>query len=703
MNSQKEINDIITQIEQIKNIKDKIELLLNPNTINSLKETEYIFISFKKETEYRKKLFLNNPNFYKAINPRQLYEYILIQNDINIYEYITNEKVFNHIKKIDNIGTIIEKMENVELIKKLILNPLIFKQLQEEYNYTPLLLFKDDEEIKNYLKNNNIPNNIKEFYEKGIIDNLYDEEIIYIIEHINNSNILNYISEEKVIKEIRKEPDILYKIYKKNIDKKILLNNEYFTNLLTKEILDQIIYNNHNIEISKIILTNENIIEILDGDSILLMLTENVEQYKPYLENKKIANKFNNDTINKIINLIDEKTIYTYLFILLTKEIVKNINLIAFFNKIKIRPSKLYLRYIYELVELNKYKRQIIDDIMDRKEPLKDLENEILNNIENMKSNEIIDILKEEIKEGSICKNINIDKILNYLYKNPNYEITKEYFEIILFRLFQNIKNEKYENIELKMNPLENQEGMASREKIELNSNMIENTLNKNIFAFSVFFHEMTHIKQYNEIEQFIYKYETLKQLKEEVLRDEIPYYYEECYYVLSLETEAYIKGKIEAIKYFKEHTNQIPNKENIVQKIKKVSKYLNITTRIINGNIYSLESLFDEKVDKEHIKDLIETYPILLLEYNEDGTKKSLEQIILLYSTYKKEYENNKTKENIQKYAFYSKLLKDKLLKNQDKVTDKLLLQLCSDINNLKENDNQTYNEELKKIKKSV
>ena len=697
------MNELIRKIENIENYQEKIDLLLSDDVIEKLKESKYIFNFFKSESEFRKKIFLNNPNFYKAIYPDELYQYISLQIDINKYEYLCNEDVVNHIAKFDNISSIIEKMENIKLVKKLILKNHIFKFIEQEYNYTILLLFVNDNDVREYLNKKNLPDNIKKFYENKNINNLLPDEILYLIKHISDKSIIFCLNNGKVIEIIKKNPQILYKIYQNNLDKCELLSNPYFTNLLTKDLLDQIIYTNFDSKIAKEILYNPNIVELIDGNSLLLMMKNNLNILMDELEREVISNKIDENTIETLIKLIDDENVYTYLFVILSKNIVKRINVIDFFSRINVNISKQELKYIFDLVSLDKYKRMVIYDVIDKKPFSLKEQNQMINCLENFEVNDMIINLKEEIKEGSICSNINIDKIFDFLHKNPDYEITNEYFEIVLYRLFEKIKNEECSSIKLKMVPLNNNEGEANMFNILLNSNMIGNSLNRNLFAFSVFFHELTHIKQYNGFNKLNYRYETLKQVKEEILRTELANYYDDCYNLLSLETEAYVRGMIEAIKYFYENTKQIPDKEYFTGQLKKMSSFLYVTDRILNGKVYSLEMLFDEVVNSDKINDLINIYPILLLEYNDDGSKKSLSQVIMLYSKAKVAYLNNKTSHTLNVYVFYMKLIKDLVLDNQISVDESLMNSCFREIADLRENDNQIYNEKVRELKKKI
>ena len=174
-----EYTDLINQIENIKNYEEKIKILLNDKIIEKL--TVYIFELFKSESIYRQKIFLNNPNFYKAISPSLLYTYINGINSNNLYNYLIIDNLINHIKQAGNITTLLEKIEDKNKLKKLIMKENIFKILEEENNYKPLLLFTEDKEIIEYIKNKNIKVIIKEVYENNNYDNLNEDEIKYIL------------------------------------------------------------------------------------------------------------------------------------------------------------------------------------------------------------------------------------------------------------------------------------------------------------------------------------------------------------------------------------------------------------------------------------------------------------------------------------------------------------------------------------------
>ena len=79
------MKELIEKIENIKNYQEKIDFLLSDEVVESLKDSKYIFNLFRSESEYRKKLFLSNLNFYKAVSPIELYLYIELQTDISKY------------------------------------------------------------------------------------------------------------------------------------------------------------------------------------------------------------------------------------------------------------------------------------------------------------------------------------------------------------------------------------------------------------------------------------------------------------------------------------------------------------------------------------------------------------------------------------------------------------------------------------------
>ena len=699
-----EYTDLINQIENIKNYEEKIKILLNDKIIEKL--TVYIFELFKSESIYRQKIFLNNPNFYKAVSPSLLYTYVNGVNSNNLYNYLIIDNLINHIKQAGNITTLLEKIEDKNKLKKLIMKENIFKILEEENNYKPLLLFTEDKEIIEYIKNKKIKVNIKELYENNNYDNLNETEIKYILLKEKTDKIFKLLDIKKTKKILKENPEILYEIFKNNIEKEKILKNQIFQKYVTTEILDKIIpLIEHNISCIKIILEQPILLEQLDEYSLSTLLAFNSVELLEYLNNTNIIEKISYKALENTIYMAQTYNIKSYLYFLLSKNIVKNINVIELFSKIKIEKKE--LDQIIEKVKLNKYKKILIYNTLKYKEnDMKEIENQIEEDINNYRSNEIIEELKEELKDESLLSDINIEPILEFLYKNPTFKITKAYFEIILSRLFRKITISSYPNIKLKIKNIYD-EGIQKNNEIIINSQNIKDTLNKNIEIFSVFFHELIHEKQEKTIYN-TYDYETFKQVKDELLRSIIDTYYDENYYNISTEVEAFIKGEIMSINYFYKKCKQIPDMEKRKKEIKEYCTNNKITDRKNDENIYSLEYLFDKIYTKEEIKKVIDIYPILLFEYNSDGTKKSLQELILLYSKAKYNLINEKSNKNIQIYVFYKRLLDDIMLKNQKIINEEEIIKYNEELKTMPYHSKETiyykiYNEKLSEMKSYI
>ena len=423
------------------------------------------------------------------------------------------------------------------------------------------------------------------------------------------------------------------------------------------------------------------------------------------MNNTNIIEKISYKALENTIYMAQTYNIKSYLYFLLSKNIVKNINVIELFSKIKIEKKE--LDQIIEKVKLNKYKKILIYNTLKYKEnDMKEIENQIEEDINNYRSNEIIEELKEELKDESLLSDIDIEPILEFLYKNPTFKITKAYFEIMLSRLFRKITISSYPDIKLKIKNIYD-EGIQKNNEIIINSQNIKDTLNKNIEIFSVFFHELIHEKQEKTIYN-TYDYETFKQVKDELLRSIIDTYYDENYYNISTEVEAFIKGEIMSINYFYKKCKQIPDMEKRKKEIKEYCTNNKITDRKNNENIYSLEYLFDKIYTKEEIKKVIDIYPILLFEYNSDGTKKSLQELILLYSKAKYNLINKKTNKNIQIYVFYKRLLDDIMLKNQKIINEEEIIKYNEELKTIPYHSKETiyykiYNEKLSEMKSYI
>lgn len=682
------MENLIKEIENIKNYNERINKLLSDEVINKIDKT-YIINLFKSESEYRQILFLKNPNFYKVITSEELYDYIKSCQGTTIYNFLQIDNVLNSLNEVNDIGSLIEQIKIKILIKKLILNDNIFDILESEYNYKPIVIFKDDKEVREYLENKDIPENIKNYFTTNNSKDLYDEEKEFLIEHTDTKELLNLLDNEEINKHIKD----LYEIYRTNQDKVDLMKNDVFRDLLFKEDLEKII-NENNKNVNKIILDSPDLYDILDGFMIYSIMKNNPLEYLHYLSRIEISDKFTYDVIKSIISSHNNKDLY----ILLSKNIVNNINVIELMKYYLI--SKKEIISILIKVNIGMYKKSIILSLFNNDyKMINELEKFIVFDLYNHRSSDILEELKEEVKDGTLCKNINIDYILEKIYKNPDYEISSEYFEIVLSRLFENILHKTSEQKDFIMKPLYDDNGYRSEKGIFVDSKIVGNSLNKNINTFSTFFHELTHEKQFLSLSKNNDSYTNLKIIKDEILRNMFEDYYNSSYYMISSETHAFVQGYIDAIRFYRKNVGKIPN-DGFIKEIKKNLILKKSTDRKIGNDNYNLLTLFDKFVSKEDIIEYSKLYNVILLEYNSDGSRKSLDEVIRLYSKYKREYMESKSKESLRKYKFYKNLLDDLSLKNQSYISEDDLENFIESVNLLNDSNDETYNIKVKQLK---
>ena len=185
-------------------------------------------------------------------------------------------------------------------------------------------------------------------------------------------------------------------------------------------------------------------------------------------------------------------------------------------------------------------------------------------------------------------------------------------------------------------------------------------------------FHELRHVKQDTDKRNGKINHKKYMMIKEDVLQDLNPNYYEENYKKVYEEIDARVSAAKEAYHFLK--TLPLPKdvreREKFVQvldKLKKVmererSFYIRALSKKYMGNEEAdIEKHFDTVI-AEHPEKLKE-YPILKVEYNEDGSRKSLLQIFQELCTVIKYKENRVDTYDLYRYVLFSRLYSEKEL----------------------------------------
>lgn len=160
-------------------------------------------------------------------------------------------------------------------------------------------------------------------------------------------------------------------------------------------------------------------------------------------------------------------------------------------------------------------------------------------------------------------------------------------------------------------------EGLATGNLIRINRNTLNITC----------FHEAIHIIQHHDFEQEKFYGNRYYMLKDEIIARYIPYdVYRNNYPSFLFEEEAEKLGRIHELYYKQKHENLTQEDEEELSKL--LSSEIRAKDNIpINGEEIKKSILFDNII-KNNL-DLLNKYPILRVEYNNDGSKKNEEEII--------------------------------------------------------------------------
>lgn len=730
------IENLIKEIEEISNFPKKIDLLLKDESIEVLKGTDYIYELYNNSNSSRKSVFHTHPNFYKALTPGDLYS--CLQNETNtklILELLNAPNILETITKTNLIINILETT-NKENLKELLLNDKVFYALNYENCTKFYLLFIEDEEIRNFILNQSINKKLKEkFINNDLInEKLTDEELFYLLLNGNYELIVKLLRKTTTYQMLIKDNMLIIDLFN-NYDEKlrlILLKNQIYSHLIFNK-FDEI-YNTLSVKETNLIFENKELLKKLDGETINYFLAKYPKKLKQYLENEELTNLIEQKCIKyqiKAITLykpnIKKNLIIHYFF---SKNIIKRLSSddlayainslsenekievikeIFKFNKISIYKIALVIN---KLILNNDQKQIIFYELYNKnlQEVIIEADKKVTKYLKNFCSNDLLEELKEDIKDNILGKEINILKIYDELKSCPYMILSKNYFEIFI-TLFANQKlKEKHIDVEVVTEILTKKNcGLYRQNKVLVNSLYIKETLFENIETFKTITHEFTHYIQEDNYQRLIYDYDTLKQVKDEILKDRVRNYYKiyRNYFVSNYECEAFleeIKIKYKLLKEF----NCLEEKDvkKLVQLTKKTVNLKNQTDRIGKKfKTYSLNYYFDKAVKPIEIPMFLKEYPILSLEYNSDGSKKTLIDLIESFVEAKRNLLKEKNESNVQRFVFYKKILDDKMYKNQRHISKEEYLLLLKEIKVLiyyKSND-LIFNEKKEEIIKYV
>jgi len=477
------------------------------------------------------------------------------------------------------------------------------------------------------------------------VDKLTVEEVSLLLNYsfkseevellINNSKVLEKMSCTITYKALQKLYRSKLHIY---LTKKEIINKLYINDLI--EILKNLDYYNR---ITCIF--NTDVLKKLSSSDIASLVFEKFPSYQ----------------ISEILlKLIDIKNIPYEKMIF----IINNFN-ISEDNK-KIILSKLYPQLKLDL-------KISISDICEQ------IKNNCINTFVNMEDNNSLEILKADLIKIPEFLDI-FDEVTKKLFENVDKKITKNYFEIWLRLLINKISKSRNLNLQTSsicLNPNTLAVYIINLNRIIINCDYIEDNLFSNIRYIETIFHEFVHLKQFNDIKSVDnYDYNSLKFVKDYILSSKnINYQYGENYIHLTFEVDARCKAFIETYKFIFSKNEELAKnylKDNLERYVSDVYSKNGLELRKKqDGSVAHLNKLFDENVDCEEMKKYILDYPILALEYNIDGTKKTDDEIEKIFNDLYQLKVSNQLVDEIskKKYIFYYRLLNKKYMLNAKKI----------------------------------
>lgn len=230
------------------------------------------------------------------------------------------------------------------------------------------------------------------------------------------------------------------------------------------------------------------------------------------------------------------------------------------------------------------------------------------------------EFFEEEISDFSIS-NEEIIKRFNQMIENNHYH--KIEINLLIRALIKNLNP----TVSLYIGKTEQRGGYFYHENksILINEFLIDQFIDKKgIERFELFeavFHELTHAKQYEDLENQNYNEENIKILIERIIREHYPNYYEKNYLSISYEYDARINSyqltKDFICQNFK--VSALEANQYYDKKVKEEEKYNN-TTRIAFSTNLDLAEMIDKLVSLKPM--ILEEYPILKDYLNQSNAK---------------------------------------------------------------------------------
>lgn len=263
-----------------------------------------------------------------------------------------------------------------------------------------------------------------------------------------------------------------------------------------------------------------------------------------------------------------------------------------------------------------------------------DINNFINKIVDKIKKNE--DLTEEEKINLSILlktKVVNNEVINNFVILNCLNK--KNYFDIdtissVICMFAETMYDSKKMNLKCKVESLHNLKGKAEDTFIYLSKTEIERFANGEMDALFTLFHEYIHVLQYyRQIILQSSSVEDIKQIKERIIRQHNPKFYDDNKYVYSLEKEANIEGNTYLVKYLDSIGFPIISFEDIKRIVDNDIRNVDNDFRIVGEDTILIDDEFNRVVKPNDFN----CYPQLGYEYKIENSRVVLKDLEEIYS----------------------------------------------------------------------
>lgn len=496
-----------------------------------------------------------------------------------------------------------------------------------------------------------------------------DKRLGIIYDYIKNINLVDVLKEN--LKEICEEKD-------SNIDKKGLRRIDYADialSLILEADFDKGVQELCKEETSQLFKDNKR--DIYDSRAIRKLAKLYVENscYQNYnLETNKLIYKYVSTVTSKPnFNLFKEQGISDLLQLYSTR-------LMAIGEDVKILCQYATIsnpRFSMDFENTKKYINNFIDEVGDN----------VLNESKEVEFDKFLDALTKMriFSEESLMPQNATDFLLKQSIMTESIINTKgKKYSGVTERAIENLgklenkaltNNKPLEYIYIIRDYLDREDTLGNHDSSEKIIRAKREKVNElkygNLDVLRTIFHENTHFARVSRLGNIPKSFKEYMMIKETILEDHNPEYYKENYFLEYQEIEAREKANKRVAKYIdklippsqtlnfvdnmindtrEKMRDSLKTKFNMLAKIEEQLYEKGINKKDKDGEKRTINQIFDRRIPTSEIVSSISNYPALLLEYENDGTKRTLSEQMVFVNKYKRKLNPQMMREIIKK-----------------------------------------------------